>query len=114
MGCLLCTQSPRSVDYNVFGNCSTKIIGRLESQQDVQRVSEWFTDGGGAPAWLPDRKAATKGSFIARWPEMAPGAEGAAFRSRPLFSLHGGAWSPDRVERQMAHDPVRGRLREMI
>ena len=32
VGCLLCTQSPQSVDYNVFGNCSTKIIGRLESR----------------------------------------------------------------------------------
>ena len=25
VACLLCTQSPRSVDYNVFGNCSTKL-----------------------------------------------------------------------------------------
>ena len=34
VACLLCTQSPRSVDYNVFGNCSTKLVGRLESTQD--------------------------------------------------------------------------------
>ena len=43
VACLLCTQSPRSVDYNVFGNCSTKLVGRLESQQDVERVAQWFT-----------------------------------------------------------------------
>src|SRR5262249_10124901 len=38
VGCLLCTQSPRSVDYNVFGNTSTKFVGRLEASQDVDRV----------------------------------------------------------------------------
>jgi DNA helicase HerA-like ATPase len=40
VACLLCTQSPRSVDYNVFGNCSTKLIGRLESAQDLDRVAD--------------------------------------------------------------------------
>ena len=30
--------------------------------------------------------------------------EGRAFRSRPLFSLHEGAWSPDRLEREMRSD----------
>jgi len=34
VACLLCTQGPRSVDYEVFGNCSTKLSGRLESAQD--------------------------------------------------------------------------------
>jgi DNA helicase HerA-like ATPase len=49
VACLLCTQSPRSVDYNVFGNCSTKLIGRLESDQDLDRVADWFTTQGPAP-----------------------------------------------------------------
>ncbi len=31
VSCLICTQSPRSVDKEIFGNSSTKIIGRLES-----------------------------------------------------------------------------------
>ena len=99
VGCLICTQSPRLVDYTVFGNSSAKIIGRLESAQDVERVREWFSTGG-APAWLNGRKAAESGSFVARWPEMPEEFEGAAFCSQPLFSLHEGAWSPDRVERE--------------
>src|SRR5918998_420361 len=72
VACLLCTQSPRSVDYNVFGNCSTKLIGRLESAQDLERVAEWFGSAG-KPPWLSGRKGAKAGNFVARWPEM-PGA----------------------------------------
>jgi DNA helicase HerA-like ATPase len=109
VGCLLCTQSPRSVDYNVFGNCSTKIIGRLGTVQDVDRVDEWFNSGVGVPAWLAGRKGAKAGSFVGSWPEMDPSFGGAEFESRPLFSMHQGAWSPDRVEREMADD-VRRRV----
>jgi DNA helicase HerA-like ATPase len=99
VGCLLCTQSPRSVDYNVFGNCSTKIIGRLESAQDVDRVREWFSTDG-TPEWLGARTAAPRGTFVARW---AAGArpDGDLFRGRQLFSMHEGAWSPDRLEREL-------------
>jgi DNA helicase HerA-like ATPase/CRISPR/Cas system-associated exonuclease Cas4 (RecB family) len=107
VGCLLCTQSPRSVDYNVFGNCSTKIIGRLEAAQDAERVAEWFATTGPAPAWIASRKGAEKGSFVGRWPDIAPELEGQAFRSRVLYSTHEGAWSPDRVER--AVDELGGR-----
>jgi DNA helicase HerA-like ATPase len=101
VACLLCTQSPRSVDYNVFGNCSTKLIGRLESQQDVERVAQWFTTDGPIPSWIAGRKGAPAGTFVGRWPQMPAALEGRPFRSRPLFSLHEGAWSPDRLEREM-------------
>jgi len=106
VGCLICTQSPRLVDYTVFGNCSTKIVGRLESAQEVSRVGEWFSTGSGAPAWLPDRKAARQGTFVGRWPDMREEFEGQAFVSRPLFSLHEGAWSPDRLERELSGGPI--------
>src|SRR5262249_14600330 len=66
VACLLCTQSPRSVDYNVFGNCSTKLVGRLESHQDLERVADWFTQEGGTPPWLAARKGAAAGSFVGR------------------------------------------------
>jgi DNA helicase HerA-like ATPase len=104
VACLLCTQSPRSVDYNVFGNCSTKLIGRLESAQDLDRVTDWFKTEGSVPPWLPNRKGAESGSFVGRWPGIAASLEGKVFRSRPLFSLHEGAWSPDRLERELATD----------
>ena len=102
VACLICTQSPRSVDYNAFSNCSTKLVGRLESAQDAERVAEWFGTAGGTPPWLGGRKGAAAGSFVGRWPGMPPGLEGRAFRSRPLWSLHEGAWSPDRLERETA------------
>lgn len=107
VACLLCTQSPRSVAYDVFGNCSTKFIGRLESAQDVERVGEWFTTQGEAPTWLRERKGAAAGTFVARWPDMPPELEGQAIKSRALFSLHEGAWPPERVEQEMAADPLR-------
>lgn len=101
VGCLLCTQSPRSVDYNVFGNCSTKIIGRMEAAQDIERIRDWFTKTGAAPAWIAERKGAAKGTFVARWPDMPAHLEGRAFKGRPLYSAHEAAWSPDRVELEM-------------
>jgi len=104
VACLLCTQSPRSVDYNVFGNCSTKLVGRLEAAQDVERVAEWFGKEGPVPPWLSGRKGAAAGSFVGRWPGMTAALDGRAFRSRPLFSLHEGAWSPDRLAREVAAD----------
>ncbi|HMC63571.1 MAG TPA: DUF87 domain-containing protein, partial [Gemmataceae bacterium] len=107
VACLFCTQSPRSVDYEVFGNCSTKIIGRLESTQDVERVAEWFTKEGAAPAWLEERIGAAAGTFVARWPGMPAELEGRTWESRALFSLHEGAWSPERVEREMRDHPLR-------
>jgi hypothetical protein len=110
VGCLVCTQSPRSVDYNVFGNTSTKLVGRLEAAQDVERVVDWFTNEGGAPPWVAARKGAAKGSFVARWPEMPAELAGRAFRGRVLYTHHAGAWSPDRVERAVT---ARG-LRESV
>ncbi len=100
VACLLCTQSARSVDYNVFGNCSTKIVGRLESSQDVDRVAEWFHGDGAAPTWLAGRKGADRGTFIARWPDMPAALQARAWRSRLLYSVHEGAWSPEQLERE--------------
>ncbi len=110
--CLICTQSPRSVEYEVFSNCSTKVIGRLESQQDVERVREWFSQDGRTPDWLPGRKGAAKGTFVARWPDMPPDLEGKVIRSRQIFSLHESAWSPDRVELAMSGHPLKQILAE--
>jgi DNA helicase HerA-like ATPase len=101
VGCLLCTQSPRSVDYNVFGNCSTKIVGRMEAKQDVDRIADWFTVSGPAPEWVAGRKGAEKGTFVGRWPGLGPAEEGRPFKGRLLYSCHEGAWSPDRVEREV-------------
>lgn len=99
VACLICTQSPRSVDYQVFTNCSTKVIGRLESAQDVERVADWFRTES-APPWLNGRKGAAMGTLVARWPGMPPELEGRIWKSRMLFSMHEGAWSPERVEQE--------------
>lgn len=108
--CIAAAQSPRSVEYEALSNCSTKLIGRLESQQDVDRVREWFSRESGVPVWLAARKGAPSGSFVGRWPGQEPAREGQSFRSRPLFSLHQGAWSPDRLESEMSQDPLRQQM----
>jgi hypothetical protein len=107
VACLICTQSPRSVDYNVFGNCSTKVIGRLESSQDVDRVAEWFGKEGPSPLWLQGRKGAEPGTFVGRWPGQSAEWEGRAWKSRCLFSCHEGAWSPERLEQEIRLTPSR-------
>lgn len=107
VGGLVCTQSPRSVDYEVFSNTSTKLIGRLEAAQDTQRVAEWFASAaGGPPRWLAGRTGAGPGEMIGRWPKMPDELDGESFKSRPLYSLHEGAWSPDRVEAEWRASPL--------
>lgn len=111
VGCMVCTQSPRSVDYNIFGNCSTKLIGRLETPQDSDTVGKWFESEGPKPDWIRQRTGAKPGTFVGRWPEQPAHEAGQVFVSRPLFSLHGGAWTPDRVETEVQHDPTHTALR---
>lgn len=106
VGCLICTQSPRSVDYNIFGNCSTKLIGKLESPQDSGTIERWFETDGPKPDWIRKRTGAEPGSFVGRWPGQAATAGGQVFQSRILFSSHGGAWTPDRVEAEVLNDPT--------
>ncbi|AMV21845.1 PD-(D/E)XK nuclease family protein [Planctomyces sp. SH-PL14] len=101
VGCLVCTQSPRSVDYNIFGNCSTKLIGRLETSQDSERVSEWFSNQGPRPPWIGARTGAEKGTFVGRWPDQPDSLDGAVFETRTLFSVHEGAWTADRIEKEL-------------
>lgn len=108
VACLVCTQSPRSVDYNVFGNCSTKLIGRLESAQDVDRVRDWFAPQGSPPVWVGGRVGADRGTFVGRWPGQPAGTDGVSFRSRNLLTAHGGAWSPERVAEEVATAPQHG------
>jgi hypothetical protein len=76
----------------------------------MKRVAEWFSAHGPAPDWLSGRPGAARGTFVARWPGMAADLEGAIIESRPLFSRHEGAWSPERVEAEMHGDPVREAL----
>ena len=111
VGCMVCTQSPRSVDYNIFGNCSTKLIGRLETPQDSETVGKWFESEGPKPDWIRQRTGAIPGTFVGRWPEQPAHAAGQVLESRKLFSLHGGAWTPDRVESEVQHDTTHSALR---
>jgi DNA helicase HerA-like ATPase len=102
VACLVCTQSPRSVDYNVFSNCSTKLIGRLESAQDVERVRDWFAPQGSPPGWLSRRVGSPAGVFVGRWPGQLSDTDGVNFRSRNLLTAHEGGWSPERVAAEVA------------
>jgi hypothetical protein len=53
------------------------------------------------PEWVADRKGAERGTFVGRWPAIASSVEGRVFKSRELFSMHEGAWTPDRLEREV-------------
>jgi hypothetical protein len=64
-GCLLGTRSLRSVDADVFGDGSTRLVGRLVGAQDLERVAEWFGKGGPTPVRLSGRKGAPR---AVTWP----------------------------------------------
>ena len=113
IGVLICTQSPRSVEYQIFSNASTKIIGRLEASQDSKRVTEWFSSQSSTPAWVADRTGADAGILVGRWPGMETSLEGTPFRSRHLYSLHEGAWSPERVANEWTQSPLAEQLAKL-
>jgi hypothetical protein len=114
VGCLVCTQSPRSVDYNIFGNCSTKLIGKLETPQDSDTIGKWFETDGPRPDWIRQRTGAASGTFVGRWPGQAATEAGQVFQSRILFSSHGGAWTPSQVEEEVRNDPTHIALRRTM
>ena len=89
-------------------------IGRLQRLRQLQHQAgrppgEPAGRGARRASGSPPRARRRPGSRAARGPRpaassadgrgMPAGLEGQAFRSRPLFSLHEGAWSPDRLER---------------
>jgi hypothetical protein len=82
----------------VFGNCSTKLIGRLETPQDTERVTEWFGESESSSTWINQRLGARCGTFVGRWPEQKSEEVGKIWTSRPLFTRHSGAWSAEDVE----------------
>jgi DNA helicase HerA-like ATPase len=106
LACLICSQSLRKVEFEVIDNCNTKMVGRLHSAQDMERVTQWFTNQASRPIKIKDRKDAVH-SFVARWPEMREELDGQPFKSRELFSLHEDAWSPEQVEIEMSDNPIR-------
>jgi hypothetical protein len=90
-----------------IGSRPPQVHARLESAQDLKRVAECIGKEGTAPPWLSGREGAASDGFVARSPGMPPALEGLAFGSRPLFSLHEGAWSTDRLAREASADAHR-------
>jgi uncharacterized protein len=81
----------------------------MEAAQDIERIADWFTANGPVPSWVSDRKGAPKGTFVGRWPGITATEEGKVFKARILYSAHEGAWSPDRVEREVNDSGLRDR-----
>lgn len=44
VGCILATQNPGDIDYKGLSNCSTWIVGKLQTKRDRDKVREGLTD----------------------------------------------------------------------
>ncbi len=65
VGCLLATQNPGDIDYKGLSNCSTWIIGKLQTKRDRNKVREGLADAEIKPADLAKKLAApSTGQFM--------------------------------------------------
>lgn len=65
VGCLLATQNPGDIDYKGLSNCSTWIIGKLQTKRDRDKVREGLADAEIKPADLAKKLAApSTGQFM--------------------------------------------------
>jgi Bacterial protein of unknown function (DUF853) len=65
IGCLFATQNPGDIDYKGLSNCSTWIIGRLQTKRDRDKVREGLADAEFKPSDLAKKLAApSTGQFM--------------------------------------------------
>jgi hypothetical protein len=57
VACILATQNPGDIDYKGLSNCSTWIVGKLQTKRDRDKVREGLTDAEFKPADLAQRLA---------------------------------------------------------
>jgi len=65
VGCILATQNPGDIDYKGLSNCSTWIVGKLQTKRDREKVREGLTDAEFSPSDLAKKLARPKtGEFM--------------------------------------------------
>ena len=65
VGCIFATQNPGDIDYKGRSNCSTWIVGKLQTKRDRDKVREGLTDAEFSPAELTRKLAKPKtGEFM--------------------------------------------------
>ena len=89
-----------------LGNAPARSLPSFDALLPHNLPSKCSRCSNGFPHWLSDRKRAEAGTFVGRWPDMPQSDEGRTFKSRSLFSMHEGAWTPDRVAQEIDRDPV--------
>ena len=108
VGCLLATQNPGDIDYKGLSNCSTWIIGKLQTKRDRDKVREGLADAEFKPRDLAKMLAAPNtGQFMFM---TADG--GVAFvHERWLLTYHC-TLTPEQVSRLKVHGvaPYEGEL----
>lgn len=62
LGMLFATQAPKSIDHNVVANCSTLLVGRMNSPAAIDTVQELLRNKGGAGS---DVATLPRGTFYA-------------------------------------------------
>ena len=108
VGCILATQNPGDIDYKGLSNCSTWIVGKLQTKRDRDKVREGLTDAEFSPADLAKKLARPKtGEF------MVLNKEGDVLfvKERWLLSYHC-TLSPEQLKRYKAKGvtPLEGAL----
>jgi hypothetical protein len=65
VGCIFSTQNPGDIDYKGLSNCSTWIVGKLQTKRDRDKIQEGLTDAEFSPSDLAKKLARPKtGEFM--------------------------------------------------
>jgi hypothetical protein len=108
VGCVFATQNPGDIDYKGLSNCSTWIIGKLQTKRDRDKIREGLADAEFKPSDLARRLAAPiAGQFMV----MTRDGTVAFVQERWLLTFHC-TLSPEQILRLKEHglEPFEGQL----
>jgi hypothetical protein len=93
LGIILATQNPGDIDYKVFGNIGTRFVGRLRTENDIEKVAVAMDLN---PAKLKaDVGQLTTGDFVYN---NAIDNKKEIMHARWLYSYHGGPLNPSEIK----------------
>ena len=96
IGCVLATQNVTDVDYKILAQANTKFIGKMELQQDIERVRHLLREGKGETKFVDELTKLGPGEFQLVCTDLSP--EPIPLKVRWLYSDHGEPLTEEQIE----------------
>jgi hypothetical protein len=96
IGCVLATQNVTDVDYKILAQANTKFIGKMELQQDIERVRHLLRESQGETSFVDELTKLKPGEFQVVCTDLDP--EPIPIKARWLYTDHGEPLTEEQIE----------------